>query len=102
MVHLAPQDIQKGHKAAQFGYYPSRNMLWATYFTNKNRRHFDSFYNIRISKSKIWVKLSFENGPPGPPGVTGEIFFFKKKLRNNILGNVCENGDDRSAQIDTR
>ena len=70
-------------------------MLRATYSTNKNRGFFYRFYNIRISKSKIWVKPSFENGPRGSP----ENFFLK--LRKNILGNVCENDVDRSAQIDT-
>ena len=69
-------------------------MVLAPILTIKNYPNFDCFYCINFLKFQILVRGRFENDPPWPQGGGRQKFFFRKNLRNNILGKVTENGDD--------
>jgi len=69
-------------------------MVLAPILTIKNDPNFDCFYCINFLKFQILVRGRFENDPPWPQGGGRQKFFFRKNLRNNILGKVTKNGDD--------
>jgi len=69
-------------------------MVLAPILTIKNGSNFDCFYCIKILKFQILVRGRFENDPPWPQGGWPTKIFFRKNVRNNILGKVTKNGDD--------
>ncbi len=81
---FGPSELLRVTLLVKFSYYPTKYVVWAIYLTNKNYGNFNSYFSTRISKFQILVKLSFENGPPWPPGGTPRIFFFEKKCETLI------------------
>ena len=73
---FGPSELLRVTLLVKFSYYPTKYAVWAIYLTNKNYGNFNSYFSTRISKFQILVKLSFENGPPWPPGGSPRKFFF--------------------------
>ena len=64
-------------------------MVLAPILTIKIDPNFDCFYCINFLKFQILVRGRFENDPHGRRGAADKIFF-RKNLRNNILGKVTK------------